>query len=98
MSNYTVLHCHTMLSNGVTNIDSVNSYEDYINKAIECNMTAIALSEHGNFFNWKKKKDACEKERRRQTIKSKIGIRKISAKKVLKIKTLHFFQGDNSNV
>lgn len=61
MSNYTVLHCHTMLSNGVTNIDSVNSYEDYINKAIECNMTAIALSEHGNFFNWKKKKDACEK-------------------------------------
>ena len=44
MSNYTVLHCHTMLSNGVTNIDSVNSYEDYINKAIECNMTAIALS------------------------------------------------------
>ena len=61
MSNYTVLHCHTMLSNGVTNIDSVNSYEDYINKAIECGMSAIAFSEHGNFFNWKKKKDACEK-------------------------------------
>lgn len=61
MSNYTVLHCHTMLSNGVTNIDSVNSYEDYINKAVECGMSAIAFSEHGNFFNWKKKKDACEK-------------------------------------
>lgn len=61
MSNYTVLHLHTMLSNGVTNIDSVNHYDDYINKAVECGMSAIAFSEHGNFFNWKKKKDACEK-------------------------------------
>lgn len=50
-----------MLSNGVTNIDSVNHYEDYINKAVECGMGAIAFGEHGNFFSWKKKKDACEK-------------------------------------
>ena len=26
MSNYTVLHCHTELSNGTTNIDSVTKY------------------------------------------------------------------------
>ena len=35
MSNYTVLHCHTELSNGTTNIDSVTKYEDYIKRASE---------------------------------------------------------------
>lgn len=59
--NYTVLHCHTMLSNGVTNIDSVTKYTDYINKAVECNMTALAFSEHGSFFEYLHKKEACEK-------------------------------------
>lgn len=59
--NYTVLHCHTMLSNGVTNIDSVTKYTDYIDKAKECGMTALAFSEHGSFFEWLHKKEACEK-------------------------------------
>lgn len=59
--NYTVLHCHTMLSNGVTNIDSVTKYTDYINKAVECDMKALALSEHGSFFEYLHKKEACEK-------------------------------------
>ncbi len=59
--NYTVLHCHTMLSNGVTNIDSVTKYTDYIEKAVECGMTALAFSEHGSFFEWIHKKEACEK-------------------------------------
>lgn len=59
--NYTVLHCHTMLSNGVTNIDSVTKYTDYINKAKECGMKAIAFSEHGSCFEWLHKKEACEK-------------------------------------
>ena len=59
--NYTVLHCHTMLSNGVTNIDSVTKYTDYINKAVECDMKALAFSEHGSFFEYLHKKEACEK-------------------------------------
>lgn len=61
MNNYTVLHCHTMLSNGVTNIDSVTKYTDYINKAVECGMKALAFSEHGSCFEWLHKKEACEK-------------------------------------
>ena len=56
MSNYTILHCHTMLSNGVTNIDSVTSYDQYIKQAHEWGMTAMALSEHGSVFQWIKKK------------------------------------------
>ena len=59
--NYTVLHCHTMLSNGVTNIDSVTKYTDYINKAVECDMKALSFSEHGSFFEYLHKKEACEK-------------------------------------
>ncbi|MFA6780156.1 MAG: PHP domain-containing protein [Paludibacteraceae bacterium] len=60
-NNYTVLHCHTMLSNGVTNIDSVTSYKEYINKAKECGMTAMAISEHGSCFGWYNKKIEMEK-------------------------------------
>lgn len=54
--NYTILHLHTMLSNGVTNIDSVTSYDQYILKAKQCGMNAIAFSEHGSVFQWVKKK------------------------------------------
>ena len=61
MSNYTVLHCHTELSNGTTNIDSVTKYEDYIKRASELGMKSIAITEHGNILSWKKKKDCCEK-------------------------------------
>lgn len=58
--NYTILHCHTMLSNGVTNIDSVTHYEQYINQAKDFGMTAMAISEHGSVFGWIKKKLAME--------------------------------------
>ena len=61
MSNYTVLHCHTELSNGTTNIDSVTKYEDYIKRASELGMKSIAITEHGNILSWLKKKDCCEK-------------------------------------
>lgn len=61
MNNYTVYHCHTMYSNGVTNIDSITNYTDYINRAKECGMTAIGFSEHGSVFSWLKKKEAVEK-------------------------------------
>ena len=61
MSNYTVLHCHTELSNGTTNIDSVTKYEDYIKRASELGMKAIAITEHGNILSFLKKKECCEK-------------------------------------
>ena len=60
--NYTILHCHTMLSNGVTNIDSITKYTDYVKKAKECGMRAFAFSEHGSVFEWFHKKTALEKE------------------------------------
>ena len=60
-NNYTIFHLHTMLSNGVTNIDSITSYQDYINQAKEWGMKAIAFSEHGSVFEWLKKKEAVEK-------------------------------------
>ena len=56
MSNYTILHLHSMLSNGVTNIDSVTPYDQYIDKAYELGMTAMAFSEHGSVLGWVKKK------------------------------------------
>ena len=56
MSNYTILHLHSMLSNGVTNIDSVTPYDQYIDKAHELGMVAMAFSEHGSVLGWVKKK------------------------------------------
>lgn len=50
-----------MLSNTVTNIDSVTTYEQYIEKAKEFEMSAIAFSEHGSVMGWVKKKLAAEK-------------------------------------
>lgn len=58
---YTVTHCHTDLTNGTTNIDSVTKYEDYIQRAKKEGMKAIAFTEHGNTFGWVKKKETCEK-------------------------------------
>lgn len=61
MENYTVLHCHSDMSNGVTNIDSVTKYQEYISRAKELDMTAMAISEHGSVFAWDKKKEEMEK-------------------------------------
>lgn len=60
MRNYTITHLHTMLSNGVTNIDSVTSFQQYIDRAKECGMNAIAFTEHGSVFEWYHKKCAAE--------------------------------------
>ena len=59
--NYTVIHLHSDLSSGTTNIDSVTKFEEYIVRAKQEGMKAIAFSEHGNIFNWLKKKETCEK-------------------------------------
>lgn len=58
--NYVPLHVHTMLSNGVTNVDSVTSYKDYVGAAKELGMTAIAFTEHGSVFEYLHKKEAVE--------------------------------------
>lgn len=60
MSNYTIYHLHSSLSNGVTNIDSITEFHDYVDAAKESGMTAMAFSEHGNIFAWLKKKEAIE--------------------------------------
>ena len=62
MGTYSILHCHTELSSGVTNIDSVTKYGQYIERAKNKNegIRNIIFTEHGNVFNWYKKKLALE--------------------------------------
>lgn len=54
------MHLHSELSNGVTNIDSVTKYDEYIKRAKELGMKAMAFTEHGNVFSWKNKKQHIE--------------------------------------
>ena len=61
MSNYVVYHLHSDMSNGVTNIDSVTKYNEYIDYAASLGMKAMAFSEHGSVFGWLKKKESMEK-------------------------------------
>lgn len=58
--NYVVYHLHSDLSNGVTNVDSVTKFGDYIALAKEYGMKAMAFSEHGSVFEWWHKKRAIE--------------------------------------
>ena len=60
MQNYVVFHLHSDLSNGVTNIDSVTKYEQYIKYAQSLGMKAIGFSEHGSIFEHIKKRQLCE--------------------------------------
>lgn len=61
MDNYVIFHLHSMLSNGVTNIDSITGYQDYVDQAKAWGMKAMAFSEHGSVFEYLKKKEAVEK-------------------------------------
>lgn len=58
---YTVYHLHTDYSNANGYADSCTKYADYIKLAKEQGMQAIAFSEHGNIYDWIKKKQACDK-------------------------------------
>ena len=60
MNNYVPYHVHSDLSNGVTNIDSVTKYKEYIKRAAECGMTAFGFAEHGSVFEWWHKKNDIE--------------------------------------
>lgn len=51
-----VYHLHSDYSTGVTNIDSATKYDQYIDRAKELGMEALAFSEHGSVFAWKQKK------------------------------------------
>lgn len=50
-----------MLSNP-TYFDSTAHYEEYINKALELGMSAIAFTEHGNAYQWISKKLYCDEK------------------------------------
>lgn len=60
MSNYVPYHIHSMLSNGVTNIDSITDFHDYVDAAKNLGMKAFGFSEHGSLFAWLKKKEYIE--------------------------------------
>jgi DNA polymerase III subunit alpha len=63
LNNYVVYHLHSDLSNPTagTGADSATKFTQYLDRAAELNMKAIAFSEHGNIFNWVKKKEETEK-------------------------------------
>ena len=53
-------HLHSDLSNGVTNIDSVTKYNEYISYAQSLGMKAMGFSEHGSILEWVHKKTKIE--------------------------------------
>lgn len=58
--NYVVYHLHSDLSNGVTNIDSITKYTEYIDYAASLGMKALGFSEHGSVMEWTFKKEKIE--------------------------------------
>ena len=58
MGNYTVTHCHSSLSL----LDSCTDYKDYIDKCVELGQNSIAITEHGNVYNWVAKKLYCKEK------------------------------------
>ena len=58
--NYTAYHIHTMLSSGITNVDSDSTFKDYIELAKKFGMKALGFSEHGSVLEWVHKKNAIE--------------------------------------
>lgn len=61
---YSIIHSHTDLSSGVTNVDSVTKYGDYIKEIVtnkSLGIKGICFTEHGSTFEWYKKKCECEK-------------------------------------
>lgn len=59
-NNYVVYHLHSDLSNGVTNVDSVTKYHEYVDYASSLGMKAMAFTEHGCIFEWIHKKQKIE--------------------------------------
>lgn len=55
------LHAHNSLSNGSALFESISSVEDYIDKALEWSVPAVALSNHGMVVDWVANKQKIEK-------------------------------------
>lgn len=55
--NYVAYHVHSDYSL----LDSCTKFESYVDRAVELKQKAIAITEHGNIFNWVRKKLYCEK-------------------------------------
>lgn len=62
-NNYTILHLHSEDSNPYSSleVDSITPFQDYINKAVELGMKAIAFTEHGCVLHNVAKKQMCDK-------------------------------------
>lgn len=60
-NNYVVYHLHSDYSNANGFADSCSKFDEYIKLAKKQGMKAIAFSEHGNAYDWIKKKQACDK-------------------------------------
>ena len=58
MNNYVVYHLHDELSL----LDSVTNFKEYVDKAVECGMTAIACTNHGNVYKWIDRLLYCKKK------------------------------------
>ena len=52
MERYTIYHCHTNRSL----LDSCTGYKEYADRVSELGYKALALTEHGNAYNWVEKK------------------------------------------
>ena len=61
IENYTAYHIHDDTSNCNGYADSCTNFKEYIKLAKECNMSALAFSNHGGVYNWILKKQECDK-------------------------------------
>lgn len=61
MGELVIYHLHTDYSNANGFADSCSSFKDYIKLAKKQGMKALAFSEHGNIYDWIKKKQECDK-------------------------------------
>ena len=59
MNNYVPYHVHDELSL----LDSVTKFKEYVDKAVECNMKAIACTNHGNVYKWIDRLLYCKEKR-----------------------------------
>lgn len=86
MKNYIVYHLNSDFSNfNATGADSVTKFEEYVERAKELGMKAIAFSEHGNILSWVKKKQTVEKA----------GLKYIHANEIYMTETLDEKKRDN---
>lgn len=58
LNNYTAYHVHSDLSL----LDSCTKFQEYVDRAVELGQKAIAITEHGNIFQWVAKKMYCDKK------------------------------------